>query len=159
MGLLLFGHVALIPALFVLVWWDQRQHRLPDWLTLPSLGVSGLWVALVTLTEGVHIAKGAGLALIAAVVTLWLLAEAPGQPLGFGDVKLGAVLAVHLGVHHPLLVLAWLALACVSGGAQAIWGLVRKQLSLRDHIPFGPHLIIAWMVILAGVGRGLFSGT
>lgn len=148
MGLLLLGHLALLPGLFALVWWDQHHHRLPDWLTLPSLGISGLWVAVVAMAEGVPSAEGAAWALLGTVATLWLVAEAPGQPLGFGDVKLGAVLALHLGVHDAQLPIAWLALACVMGGVQAMWGLVTKRLSLRDHIAFGPHLIIAWMVVL-----------
>ena len=159
MGLLLFGHVVLIPALFVLVWWDQHYHRLPDWLTLPGLGMSGLWVALLAIAETPEIAERSASALLGAVAALWLLAEAPGAPLGFGDVKLGAVLALHLGVHDPALVVAWLAVACVTGGAQAMWGLVTKRLSLRDHIAFGPHLILAWTVVLAVAGSATPAAT
>jgi len=145
---LLLGHSALLPALGALVWWDQHHHRLPDWLTLPSLGMSGLWVALLATSTGEHIAHAAAVALLGTVIGLWLLAEAPGQPLGFGDVKLGAVLALHLGVYDPQFVVLWLALACVIGGVQAIWGLVTRRLGPDDHIAFGPALIISWMSTL-----------
>ena len=151
MGLLFVGHSALLPALFRLVWWDQRSHRLPDSLTLPALGASALWVMVLAVSVDPDIAQRAGLAFALSVLGLWLLAEAPGRPLGFGDVKLGAVLGMHLGVHAVELVGVWLAVAFISGGIRALWGLATGEMSARDHLAFGPHLTVGWMVTVAVV--------
>ena len=51
-----------------------------------------------------------------AVLVLWLGAEAPGKPLGFGDVKLGGALSVQMGWYGIEWALWGLALAVLFGG-------------------------------------------
>ncbi len=160
MVLFFLGNILLVPVLFRLTWWDQLTHRLPDALTLPALGFSalgfsGLAVMLLgtnqEVTSAVH---SAGLAVAITVLLLWLLSEAPGHPLGFGDVKLGALLSLHLGIHEWGLVVLWLALAFVVGGLHALWLVSRRVLKGNDMLPFGPYMVIAWLVVLASVGAG-----
>lgn len=150
MGLLFIGHIALLPVLFALVWWDQRSHRLPDAITLPALGLSQLGVlALAHYSGDVWVLEGSGYGLALAVGVFWLLAEAPGAPMGFGDVKLAAVLGLHLGVHDPGLVPGWIALAFVLGGVHAGWLVGRGVLGPRDHLAFGPHMAVSWLAMIA----------
>lgn len=158
MVLFLWGNILIVPVLFRLVWWDQLTHRLPDALTLPALGVSALAFVLIAI-DGDLVAPvvSAGLAVAIAVLVLWLLSEAPGHPLGFGDVKLGALLALHLGVHHWSVVGVWLAVAFVLGGLHATWLMVRRRLGPRDMLAFGPYMVIAWLVVL-GVVAGQTAG-
>lgn len=149
-GLLCIGHIALLPALFALVWWDQRSHRLPDALTLPALLLSQLGVmALAHYCGNAGVLERAGYGLALAVGVFWLLAEAPGAPMGFGDVKLAAVLGLHVGAHDPGAVVAWIGLAFVVGGAHSGWLMGRGILGPRDHLAFGPHMVIAWCVVVA----------
>jgi len=153
--LFFLGNILLVPVLFRLTWWDQFTHRLPDAWTLPALGVSALAVMLLGSTQEVTpAAHSAGLAMAITVLVLWLLSEAPGHPLGFGDVKLGAVLSLHLGIHHWGLVGPWLALAFIAGGLHALWLIGRRVLGGKDMLPFGPYMVMAWLVVLASVGAG-----
>lgn len=155
MVLFFLGNILLVPALFRLTWWDQLTHRLPDAWTLPALGVSALAVMLLGGAQDVaSAAHSAGFAVALTVLVLWLLSEAPGHPLGFGDVKLGALLALHLGIHHWSLVGPWLALAFIAGGLHALWLVSCRVLGVKDMLPFGPYMIIAWLMVLASVGAG-----
>ncbi len=131
------------------MWWDQYSHRLPDRFTLPALFLSALWVGGVAAVVDIAVVQTAALGYALSVLGLWLLAEAPGRPLGFGDVKLGALLGMHLGAHHLDLIGVWLVTAFLSGGAHAVVGVVSKRMSARDHLAFGPHLVIGWLVALA----------
>lgn len=155
MVLFFLGNILLVPVLFRLTWWDQLTHRLPDAWTLPALGVSALALMLLGQTQDmVPAAHSAGFAVALTVLVLWLLSEAPGHPLGFGDVKLGALLALHLGIHHWSLVGSWLALAFIAGGLHALWLVSRRVLGAQDMLPFGPYLVTSWLVVLASVGAG-----
>ncbi len=90
---------------------DLRAYRLPDALTLPSLGLS---IAAVT----AHAAASGRAGLIASAVSvalglgalLWALHEWRPGGLGFGDVKLAPLLGLHLG---------WAASAAGGGWAAA----------------------------------------
>ncbi|MDR9396160.1 prepilin peptidase [Pontimonas sp.] len=147
------AHALLVPVLFRLVWWDQRSHRLPDALTLTSLGLSAAALLfLAVYADWGERAQSAGLAVAVSVLGLWLLSEAPGHPLGFGDVKLGALLALHLGVYHWSVVALWWGGAFIVGGLHATWLLWRGRLGPRDAVAFGPYLAGTWLAVLAGVG-------
>jgi leader peptidase (prepilin peptidase)/N-methyltransferase len=153
--LFFLGNILLVPVLFRLTWWDQLTHRLPDSLTLPALGFSALAVMLLGMNQDVTPAvNSAGLAVAITVLLLWLLSEAPGHPLGFGDVKLGALLSLHLGIHQGGFVVPWLAFAFVVGGLHALWLVSRRVLKGNDMLPFGPYMVMAWLVVLASAGAG-----
>jgi len=84
----------------------------------------------------------ANVSMAASVLALWLMAEFPGQPLGFGDVKLGGLIALHLGWHSPQLALMGLASAFVLGGAWVVVAWLAKTVTWRDDVAFGPWLIV-----------------
>ena len=86
-----------------------------------------------------------------AVLVLWLGAEAPGKPLGFGDVKLGGALSVQMGWYGIEWALWGLALAVVFGGMWALWSMSRGHIGPRDSIPFGPWMLIGAIVVLLRV--------
>jgi hypothetical protein len=72
------------------------------------------------------------------VLVLWLMAEFPGQPLGFGDVKLGGLIAFTWGGTALHLAIAGVAIGVyfwrgVGGGT---W--LMGKLSWRDEVAFGP---------------------
>ena len=137
MGVLVCAHVALTVVAIPLALIDLREHRLPDRLTLPLCGFSAV-AALSQLGLG-----GAQERVIAAVMAsalvvslLWCAAEAPGKPLGFGDVKLGGALSVQMGWYG----IEW-----------ALWSMSRGQIGPRDSIPFGPWMLIGAIVVLLRV--------
>ena len=114
---------------------DVRELRLPDRLVagaaLPVLLFAG--VAVVRGEAGVV----GQILLGAAVVALPLLVLHVISPvsLGFGDVKLGAVLGAALGLVDPRLGLV--ALCIASGGTVAVAAVLRRRA-----LPFGPGLVL-----------------
>jgi leader peptidase (prepilin peptidase) / N-methyltransferase len=133
--------VVLLPALvlgLLLARADLRTGRLPDPL------VSLLAVALVLPVLGRPAAElMRALAASILVFSLYfLLALLPGDGLGFGDVKLAAVLAFGLGVRGWDTVLLGLALPPLIIGPAALALVATRQLGRRDPLPFGPALLL-----------------
>lgn len=138
-------HLVFVVGCFPLALIDQTTHRLPDTIVLPLWAISGgyfLWLA--TVGNDTEAWLTATWSMAVAVVALWLMAELPGQPLGFGDVKLGGLIALHLGWHSPELALAGLASAFIFGGVWVAGAKLMRKLSWRDEVAFGPWLIAGW---------------
>ena len=98
---------------------DLGAHRLPDALVLPAVAAA----VVVALVGGAPVAVAGGVLLVTAYA---VLAVSPRSGLGFGDVKLGGVVA---------------ALLLATGRAR------------RDTpLPFGPHMLAGALLaaVLAG---------
>lgn len=85
-----------------------------------------------------------------AVVVAFLLfaAEWPGQPLGYGDVKLGGGLALQLGWYGIEWTLWGLALSVFLGGVWALMGILGRKMAPKDDLPFGPWLLMGTLLAL-----------
>lgn len=127
---------------------DARDYLLPDVLTLPLM-----WAGLVLHWQfsSELMFNQAFLGVLVGYLSLWsvywlfkLLTGKEG--LGFGDFKLLAALGAWLGA--PML-LPIILLAALSG---LIWALLLKivQRWQAQPIPFGPHLILAALLIKLG---------
>ena len=131
--------------MIALMWIDLDYQLLPDVLTLPGTLI-GLAAALLV-PDGIHrallgIALGSGL--------LWLLAWAwvrfrKIEGMGFGDVKLAAMIGVVLGWQLTLLTLFLAALAGSLWGATLI---LRGRGDGRTALPFGTLLAPASLVVM-----------
>ncbi len=122
---------------------DLREQLLPNRVLLPATvgAVALLTVAAASLGAWPDLLRaGAGaVVLVAALLALALLA--PGQ-LGMGDVKLGALLGLHLGwLGWPALLLGVLAGFVVQAVAALVLLAVRR-VGLRSALPFGPALLL-----------------
>ena len=132
----------------------RRVVRVPDALTL-----GGLLVSIVALSFGVGWGVIAGMqgALVAAGVVALLAGlywaftpededaeEENGDPvaMGFGDVKLAAVIGVFLG--WPGLIIS-LAVAILLG---AVLGIIGRLFGAGREVPFGPYLGLGALVAL-----------
>lgn len=119
---------------------DLRSRRIPNWLTLPALGV-GVTLGLATggiggLTSSlIGILVGGGL----------LLGPTLMGAMGAGDLKFQAATGALLG---PWFAAVSLALAAVLGGFMAagyvLWAVGPRRKTLRaalaGHLPYGPAL-------------------
>ncbi|MEV6635258.1 prepilin peptidase [Actinoplanes sp. NPDC051470] len=130
----------LLPALVVgvlLARADLRSGRLPD----PLVFLLAMAVVLPVLDRPA-VALARGLAASILVFSLYFgVALLPGEGLGFGDVKLGAVLAFGLGVQGWHTVLLGLALPPLIVGPTAFALVATRRLGRRDPLPFGPALL------------------
>ncbi len=149
---------AAVPALYLaavtpeLVRIDLREHRLPNRIVVPGLVVG---IVSAALSWGVTGAAPV-IPVVAALATAGLLAIlASGGGIGMGDVKLAAL----IGLASPTAVVAVVAplAAFLLGGAAASIVLVRGALAgrggeaRREHIAFGPYLLLGCFAALAAV--------
>ena len=88
---------------------------------------------------GLHVGAGIG--------ALWFLLQwlvSRGRWVGTGDIRLGALLGVFLGM--PL-TLAALFLAYITGSVWAVALLARRKVKFGSTIPFGAFLAFAGIVV------------
>jgi leader peptidase (prepilin peptidase)/N-methyltransferase len=128
---------------------DLRTRLLPDRLVLPALGAGGVLLAVAAVGGADLAALGRALAgagvLFAGYLVLALVAPAG---LGMGDVKLAALLGLHLAwLGWPVLVNGALAGFVVQAVLAAVL-LAGRRVALRGYIPFGPAM-------LAGAALGI----
>lgn len=153
-GIALFGlWLVYLVALGILFVYDLRWGLLPDVVVYP-LVVLGLVYAgiFISLTPGAGVAEYSthvvlGVAAMAGIYgALYIVSR--GRWVGFGDVKLAVFMGAVLGWQKTLLVLM---LANVIGLLVIVPGLLGKKLTPKSHIPFGPFMIIAFVIAgLAG---------
>ena len=136
----------------------RRTWRLPEpllyalWLLALLASTAGLWIDPVSALAGTLAAAGS-VAILGAL--FWWLKDLGKKPeeeapngddepiaMGFGDVKLAAVLGVMLGWQSLAVALL---LAFVFG---AVGGLVAKALGGSRQVPFGPYLVLGGLVAL-----------
>ncbi|HEB53191.1 MAG TPA: prepilin peptidase [bacterium] len=156
-----FGlHMVFIALLIALTFIDFDTRLLPDVLTKPGivLGVlGGLWPGVAgvisndasvshelrtTLASVIGLAVGGGVTwAVRAAGTAVFKKEA----MGFGDVKLMAMIGAFLGWQGALLTLF---LGCVFGAV--VGGVVALRRGFGASIPFGPYLAMGALVVLFG---------
>lgn len=148
-ALLAFLVMGIIGATLTVI--DLEHHRLPDRLvaagavgSMASLAVdasvTGSWSALV---------HGLLCAAVAFVVFFGMALISP-RGMGFGDVKLAALLSLHTGwLSWELAVIALLA-GFVVGALTSLALVMTSRVTLQTAIPFGPALLVgAWLVVIA----------
>lgn len=135
-----FVVLALIATVLVVV--DTEHHRLPDRLvgSAAILGVLLLGVAAAVRADWSALAR-AGEAALLVFAVFFVLALVSPRSLGFGDVKLAALLAGYLGWLGWAVVAQGLFLGFVLGAFTAVVLLITRRASLTSQVAFGPALI------------------
>ncbi len=139
---------ALAAALIAVIFIDLDHYIIPNWITLPGLAI-GLLISLAAPSLGVPF-PDALRGVVLAGGAFWLIAEVyprlrGKQGLGFGDVKLIAMLASLLGTYAAIGIIF---LGSIIGLAYGIPKLVIERTGMDTRIPFGPGLAIAGLVFL-----------
>ncbi|SFK79837.1 prepilin peptidase [Geodermatophilus ruber] len=122
---------------------DLRHHLLPNRVVGPALGLGVLLLTLAATGSGEWDALlRAGLGSVALFAVFLVLALISPSGMGMGDVKLAALLGLYLG---------WLGWGAVLVGAfagfvvQAFLALALlavRRIGLREHLPFGPAMLL-----------------
>ncbi|WP_434969726.1 prepilin peptidase [Microbacterium sp. bgisy207] len=148
-----FAAFAVIGTILAII--DIRSHRLPNRLVALA-GATGLLGLSAAAATGGHLDVLVR-ALLAAVVLLGaylVLRMLSAGGVGGGDVKLAAVIGLHLGWLGWGSVLVGTLAGFVLGGAFAAGMLATRQADRRTAIPFGPWMIGgAWVAIALAVSR------
>lgn len=141
-------HALLLVIALALIWIDEREHRLPNAIVLPTLGGLLLLLATETALAGDSARPWrafAGLLLLGGFYAA--LRAIRRQGMGGGDVKLAAVIGLVLGWHGWTSLLIGACAAFVLAGLFVVTLLVFRRVHLHARIAFGP-----WMLMGAAVG-------
>lgn len=134
-------------GLSVLLAYDAKWFLLPNKVVFPLIGIAAASAVLTLLNSSDVVVTLYGIAtscLILSGVYYLLYVVSKGEWIGFGDIKLGLVLALLLADWR--LAFLTLFLANVIGCLVVIPGMLSKKLTRKSHVPFGPMLIVAWAV-------------
>jgi leader peptidase (prepilin peptidase) / N-methyltransferase len=131
---------AALPWMAALTWYDVRQRRLPNWLTLPGFAVIMLGAA----GSGHGSAAALGAALL-AVAYLPVHAAAPAA-MGAGDVKLALGLGALTGCFGGGV---WLLAAIGAPLLTAMIGVAARRGRSATSVPHGPSMCAASAMALA----------
>ncbi len=134
-------------VLAILFIYDTKWMLLPDSVNFSIIGIGLLNVILVI--AGSDDKTGVIINVIGSLVILsgiyWLLyVISKGKWIGFGDIKLGVGLALML-VNWQLAFIALFA-ANLIGCLIVIPGLLTGKLKRNSHVPFGPLMIIGFLI-------------
>lgn len=150
---LFFAAVSIALALI-----DLDTKRLPNVIVVPSIAVALVLLAVASLGTGDWSAllwAAVGAAALFAFYLLLVLVYPNG--MGFGDVKLAALVGLVLGYlgWGPLIVGAFAAF--LLGGVFSILLLIVRKATRKTGIPFGPWMLLgAWVGI--AFGREISTG-
>jgi leader peptidase (prepilin peptidase) / N-methyltransferase len=140
--------VAVVGVLLAAV--DLAVLRLPDVLVLPTAAAVAALLALAAAVSRDPAPMARAVAAAAVLATAYaLLALLPGSALGFGDVKLAAVLGAPLGWLGWSAVLLGAVLPVVLGGLAALGLLATGRIRRDTPVPFGPALVAGFLVAAA----------
>lgn len=142
-GVWLVALVGLI-SLFV---YDLRWMLLPNKIVFPlaGVGVASVLVPIIQ-AQSVRPAIDAFFAVLVGGGFFYVLFQVSnGKWIGGGDVKLGFVLGLLVGL--PLQAALMLFIASILGTAVTLPLLASKKVSPKTRIPFGPFLIAATIVV------------
>ncbi len=127
---------------------DAQHHRLPDRLVVP-----GAVAALVLLAGAAAVRRDwdalarAGEAAGVIFVAFFLVASISPRSMGFGDVKLAAVIGGYLGWVGWSAVFYGLFAGFLLGAAMSVPLLATRRASLNSSIPLGPALIAGALLV------------
>jgi leader peptidase (prepilin peptidase)/N-methyltransferase len=133
---------------------DVTVLRLPDPLVATAFGAGVVLLAAVAVTTGTpgRLLRAAGAAAACGALYL-LLALLPGSGMGFGDVKLGAVLGWYLGWLGWFAVVLGVVLTPLVNLPFLVAALANRDIDRRKSMPYGPAMLLA--AVLATVLTGL----
>ncbi|MBI5134896.1 prepilin peptidase [Candidatus Uhrbacteria bacterium] len=136
--------LSLLIALFVM---DFQYGVLPDLLTLPAIAIvvcSRLWLESPLSSVVIDMLWGATIG-VAFFAVQWVVSH--GRWIGDGDIRLGALMGVLLGVPGVLLALL---ISYILGAIVASVLLLGGGKTLKSAIPLGPFLIVGTLVVYYG---------
>nr|WP_239520982.1 prepilin peptidase [Blastococcus saxobsidens] len=134
---------------------DLAAHRLPDRVLLPAavaFAAAALVDAAVLGTWGALL-RGAAAAAVAYLVAAGAAAISPAA-LGYGDVKLLALLGLVLGWFGWGALIAGVFLGLLIGAAVSVLLVATRRAGWRSTVPFGPPLLAGAVLALAVSGGG-----
>ncbi|WP_340540063.1 A24 family peptidase [Nocardioides sp. GXZ039] len=157
---LLVGLVPLVPVVVALSLIDLRTRLLPSRIVLPTTAVMLVLVVLhaALVAEWSDLWRGL-LALLIGRSFFWLLWRIHSAGMGFGDVRLAALLGLVLGyLGWPQFIVGMYSGFLLLAVPGLVLALVRRDLAaLKTQLPFGPFMAVGALVGIVW-GASILSG-
>ncbi len=153
-GIVQFVFFGIFTVFFVaLAVYDVRWFLLPNRLVFPLIGIAAGRVLVLSIWQGDAMAAWSPIAGAAIVYGLFwgLYQVSKGEWIGGGDVKL--VIALGLIAGSPVRALLVIFFASLLGTIVSIPLLFRGKSGLAQHIPFGPYLLAACLIVVLYADR------
>ena len=150
---LLFVRLLFACMLIVLFAIDLEHQILPNVITLPGIGIGFVCSCVLPpgpLQSAAGIALGGGL--LWGIAELWLLIRKV-EAMGFGDVKMLAMVGAFLGIKMVVLTFV---LSSMIGGVVGVALIATRRADMATKVPFGTMLAFAALVASL-VGEPLLS--
>lgn len=144
-------YLILMYTLPVLAWIDKKEKKIPNRilgiltlircviLTVEIISYTSMWGEFLT-----HAIWGGTFSFVLMIAAYYISKKA----VGMGDVKLFTVMGFYLGfsLNYTVLFVSLLLAALY-----AVWNMLRKKLTAKDEIAFGPFVAIGlWAVLILG---------
>jgi leader peptidase (prepilin peptidase)/N-methyltransferase len=128
---------------------DVRHTLLPDRVTLPSIGIGAvlLAVAAVAMGNAAPLLRAVLGAMVLYVVFVVLVLISP-RSIGMGDAKLAALLGLYLGWLGWDVLLLGTAAGFVVQAVLALVLLATRRIGLRGELPFGPAMLLGAALVI-----------
>jgi len=145
------GYVLTVSYIFlVIAVWDIKYMIIPNSLLIAGVAITAAYFVFPLVIDGGVSGKSllleqAGGAVVLAVFFGTMYWFSKGKWIGGGDVKLGFLLGLIVGLKMIYLLIL---IAYISGSVLAIYLLLLKKKKMRSEIPFGPFLLLAGYIIL-----------
>lgn len=132
---------------------DLKNYRIPDRVLLPGTMVCALALltASIATEDWVRFQQALLGATLSSAAYLVLHLAAKGG-IGFGDVKLAALIGLMTGWHSPRAAIVALPLALVGAGIVGLALLVSRQITRQTPIPLAPFMSLAAIAVLVPGG-------
>ena len=158
---MMIAMIALITVLIALSIIDMATYRLPDRIVLPALCGSIVWMTAVSLIAGrPEDVRSALVGALAFFIVLFAAHLVSPRGMGFGDVKLAALMGLFLGwatdtVLDAVVLVLWAMLIGFAIGTVAGFVILLRRRS-NQPFPFGPFLAAG--TVLALLASSLILG-
>jgi leader peptidase (prepilin peptidase) / N-methyltransferase len=136
---------------------DLRHHLLPNRVVVPSIAIGAVLLLIPAVAQGEWDALlRAALGSVVLFAVFLVLALISPSGLGWGDVKLAALVGLYLGWIGWGAVVVGAAAGFVLQGLLALALLTGRRIGLRGELPFGPAMLlgagvaIGWSDVLLG---------
>ncbi len=126
----------------------MKYYLVPDKIIYPAILVAGIWQLVFGIfirNTSYEILNTFLAAAIGGAFFLIIFLISRGKWMGMGDVKIGILMGLVLGLSHLFIALF---LAFLIGGVVSIILLVLKKKALKSEIPLGPFLTGATFITL-----------
>jgi leader peptidase (prepilin peptidase)/N-methyltransferase len=130
-----------IPLLIV----DIKEHRLPNKIVLPMIGIALLTHLVLAVWTGAWASLGVSVGLGFATLMLGIYLNYK-EHIGMGDVKLMTGLTMITAWFSPLIALMFLPLLVVIGAVVVIFAISISPVYRR--VPMGPTILLAFTILM-----------